>query len=534
MSDNTDTPDISELSVEEIDALIGRLEEAIEFDLALSKSDIRLLINAVLTLASMQERLQDKDITLHKLRKLLGMVKSSERLNDLLKDINADVNKNKKPRQKKPRKKRTFIPPKVHHSLDDLKKGDACPACQQGKLYKYEPAQLLRITGHTPFTPEMHLSERLRCNTCGEFFTAPLSDEVAADGGSDQMYGYSARSLMAINKYFSGNPFYRQESLQDILGFHISASTIFDQTEYFANDFQPIFNAMKALAADAGHFYLDDTPHHILEQQPIQKKKRNSEKMQTRTGLYASGIIATHESHDIILFQTNIGHAGEFIDELLANRQPELPPPILMGDALSSNNPTVLSVHRGACNSHGRRQYVDVLAHFPEEVEQVLELYKIIWINEDETINQSMTSADRLAYHQKKSLPIMEKIRTWGKQHFIDETVEENSGLGKAIAYFERHFDSLSLFCKIENAKIDNNKMEAMLKLIARNRKNAYFYKTLAGAAISDVITSGIATTMQTEANLFDYFNAIQHNRLAVKSNPMAWMPWNYMGNFKD
>ena len=183
---------------------------------------------------------------------------------------------------------------------------------------------------------------------------------------------------------------------------------------------------------------------------------------------------------------------------------------------------------------HGRRQCVDEFAHFSEEVEQVLELYKIIWINEDETINQSMTSANRLAYHQKKSLPIMEKIRTWGKQHFTDETVEENSGLGKAIAYFERHFDSLSLFCKIENAKIDNNKMEAMLKLIARNRKNAYFYKTLAGAAISDVITSAIATTMQTEANLFDYFNAIQRNRLAVKNNPIAWMPWNYMENFKD
>ena len=348
MSDKVDTPEISELSTEEIDALIGRVEEALKYDLALSSDDLRLLLNAVLTLASMQERLLDKDVTLHKLRKLLGMVKSSERLNDLLKD----VNKNKKHRQKKPRKKRTFTPPKVHHSLDDLKKGDICPACQQGKLYKYEPAQLLRITGHTPFTPEMHLSERLRCNTCGQFFTAPLSDEVVADGGSDQMYGYSARSLMAINKYFSGNPFYRQESLQDILGFHISASTIFDQTEYFANDFQPVFNAMKAWAADADHFYLDDTPHRILEQQPIQKKKRNSEKMQTRTGLYASGIIATHENHDIILFQTNIGHAGEFIDELLENRQPELPPPILMGDALSSNNPTVLPVHREIGRAH--------------------------------------------------------------------------------------------------------------------------------------------------------------------------------------
>jgi len=72
MSDKVDTPEISELSTEEIDALIGRVEEALKYDLALSSDDLRLLLNAVLTLASMQERLLDKDVTLHKLRKLLG------------------------------------------------------------------------------------------------------------------------------------------------------------------------------------------------------------------------------------------------------------------------------------------------------------------------------------------------------------------------------------------------------------------------------------------------------------------------------
>ena len=73
--------------------------------------------------------------------------------------------------------------------------------------------------------------------------------------------------------------------------------------------------------------------------------------------------------------------------------------------------------------------------------------------------------------------------------------------------------------------------MEAMLKLIVRNRKNAYFYKTLAGAGISDVITSFIATAMQADANVFDYFNAIQRHRQAVKKNPADWMPWNYLSN---
>ncbi len=352
MTSTTDTSDITQLSTEELDALIGRLQEAIDYDLTLCADDIRLLLNAVMTLASMQERIADKDITLHKLRKLLGMISASEKLNDLIGD-SKNSNSLKKPRKKKKLNNTQPVKPtKHHHALEALTKGDRCPECKDGTVYKYQPAQLLRITGQTPFVPELHLSERLRCNTCGQFFTASLPEEVLVDGDSDQKYGYSARTLMALNKYFTGAPFYRQESLQAILGVSISASTIFDQCEYLANDLLAVFVTLKSLAGNATHFHLDDTTHRVLEQGPIKKKKRHNETMQTRTGLYASGIIARFDEHDIVLFQTNIGHAGEFIDELLDKRQPDKPPPILMSDALSSNTPTRLPVLHGVCNAH--------------------------------------------------------------------------------------------------------------------------------------------------------------------------------------
>ena len=530
MCKKTKKPSVTALDVKELDALIIRLEEAIEHGLALSTDDTRLVLNAIVTLASMQERLSSKDVTVYKLRKLLGMIQSSETLNNLLGDDKGSGKKRIK-RKKIPKKKKKIEPKKIHHALTSIIRGDQCPECLVGTVYKYSPAEFLRITGHTPYTPELHIMERLRCNACGAFFTAPLPEDVVDDGERSQKYGYSARSLMALNKYFAGSPFYRQESLQDILGFSITASTIYDQCEYLGNDLFPIYKALISISANGEHFHLDDTTHRVLTQQPIEKKMRNSDKMQKRTGLYASGIIVTCEDRDIVLFQTNIGHAGEFIDELFEQRTPGLPPPILMSDALSSNNPTVLPVLHGGCNAHGRRQFVDVIEQFPTEVEWVLERYKIIWKNEDEIIGKALNPAQRLAYHQKNSLPVMEEIRDWGKKHFTDETVEENSVLGKAIAYFIRHFKRLTLFCQVEGAKIDNNAMEAMLKLIVRNRKNAMFYKTPTGAAISDVITSCIATTMRNDVNAFDYFNAIQRNKQLVKENPHAWLPWNYKKN---
>jgi len=519
---------VSALNAEALDALIIRAQEAIDNDLSLSTDDIKLLLNAVLTLATMQERLSNKDVTVHKLRKLLGMVQSSEKLNHLLVEGGTSTPDTKIKRARKPKVKKVLPPTKVHHVLEDLKKGQSCPACLSGKLYKYEPAQLLRVSGHSPFSSELHLSERLRCNACGEFFTASLPNDVLADGEAGQKYAYSARSLMALQKYFAGAPFYRQESLQDILGLSITASTIFDQCEYLSNDLYPVFNLLLVIAADAHHFYLDDTTHRIVEQEAIQKKKRHSDKLQTRTGLYASGIIASIEQQNIVLFQTNIGHAGEFIDEILKKRKPDKSPPILMSDALPSNNPTGMPVLHAACNSHSRRQFVDVIHQFPDEVEWLLLRYKQIWEFEDATACRVMSLSERLAYHQKHSLPVMNEIRAWGARHFEENTVEENSSLGKAMAYFERHFERLILFCKVEGAMIDNNLMEQALKLIVRNRKNAYFYKTPAGAAISDVITSLIATAMQADINVFDYFNAIQRHSQEVKEQPEKWLPWNY------
>ncbi len=80
----------------------------------------------------------------------------------------------------------------------------------------------------------------------------------------------------------------------------------------------------------------------------------------------------------------------------------------------------------------------------------------------------------------------------------------------------------------MEGAQLDNNRMETTLKLILRGRKNALFFKTLAGAAIADVLVSVIATCHQAGVNPLDYLVQIQRHASAVKANPLQWLPWNY------
>ncbi|WP_157736203.1 hypothetical protein [Granulosicoccus antarcticus] len=72
-----------DISEAELGALIQRIEDAITFNLALNPDDYRLLISALGTLATMQDQLSRDDLTLRKLRKLLGLINASEKLKNL-------------------------------------------------------------------------------------------------------------------------------------------------------------------------------------------------------------------------------------------------------------------------------------------------------------------------------------------------------------------------------------------------------------------------------------------------------------------
>ena len=526
----TPRPEISET---QLDALIERVKAAVEHELSLSSEDMQLLLQVLLSFAHLQERMAESDITLHKLRKLAGIVSSSEKLKDI---IPGAAQKPKKIKKTKPKKSKADIEPVIHqrckHPIEGFAKGDKCPQCERGTLYKYEPATFLRISGQTPLTSTQHILERLRCNSCGEYFTAEVSQEVKDDGQSDQQrYGYSARALMAIQKYFAGAPFYRQQTLQQLFGMPVTASTVFDQCEHVANAVQPVVKCLIQQAADAVHYYLDDTTNRILNQGTMMKPDRKTGQPKPRSGIYTSGIIATLETgQQCVLFQTNVGHAGEWIDEVLSSRSSQAPPPLIMSDALNRNFPAHLpEYHQTLCNSHARREFVDVAAHFPDHVPWVLERYSKIWEHEAHCKEHKLSPEQRLVYHREHSLPAMESIRQWGQQLLDSEEVEANSGLGKAINYFLNHYEGLSAFCRIKDAQLDNNPMEAMLKLIIRGRKNALFFKTLAGAAISDVLTSLMATCQQAGINAFEYLIVLQRHAEAVRQQPQLWLPWCYV-----
>ena len=110
---------------------------------------------------------------------------------------------------------------KVTVSHPTLHSGDHCPGCEKGKVHpQKEPRTLVRIVGQAPLAATVYALDRLRCNLCGEVFTAP-----EPEGVGPEKYDETAGAMIALHKYGSGMPFYRLEKLEHLLGIPLAAST---------------------------------------------------------------------------------------------------------------------------------------------------------------------------------------------------------------------------------------------------------------------------------------------------------------------
>jgi transposase len=421
---------------------------------------------------------------------------------------------------------------KVEVPHESLEPGDSCPDCGQGTVYDMRRGGVLvRITGQAPVEAKVYRLQKLRCNLCGKVFTAQ-----APEGVGSQKYDATVGSMIGLLKYGSGMPFNRMEGLQGNLGIPLPASTQWDIIRAKARHLEPVYAELLQQAAGGDIVYNDDTTVKILELMGKRARQRalaegsaeGGAGAKQRTGLFTSGILSTREGRRIALFFSGRKHAGENLKDVLAGRAADLAPPIQMCDALSRNLPGELQTIVANCLAHGRRQFVEVAEHFPEECRHVLESLSVIYRNDAIARKRKLSPTERLEFHQAESGPTMTELHAWLSRQFEDRLVEPNSSLGASVTYMLRHWEKLTLFLRVPGAPLDNNICERALKKAILHRKNALFYKSTNGAHVGDVFMSLIYTCELCGANPFDYLTELERHAGGAASNPQDWMPWNY------
>lgn len=546
-------PNRLDFTPEEIDQLINRLNNK-----CIEEKDYSLLMDILKAMVWLSFSLQEKELSIKRLRKIFGIkTESAKKLfelangkplekndaasaskNDNSENVNLEPNPNKGAAQKK---EPPVEKPKGHghrpstdysqakvidiaHQM--LKRGDACPDCLKGKLFQLKPGTVLRIVGQPWLQVEIYRPERLRCALCGNIFTATLPTEIATGSRADS----SAKAIVTLLKYRGGVPFYRQDQLQDILGTPLSASEIWEMTEDVADAVQPVYAALCGEAANAEILHNDDTTARILSRM---KELKASENEPERTGTFTSCIVAVLKSTEVKigLFFTGWKHAGENLDALLEKRSENLSSPIQECDALSRNIPKNHDTQLANCLAHLRRKFYELVEVWPQEVTKIIGEFSCVFANEHSAPKDPQ---ERLKWHQNQSAPAMQRIKDYCNELLKQKKVEPNSSMGKAIAYLNNHWEAFTLFLRIPSVPLDNNEAERLIKRTVLNRKNAYFFRNETGAKIGDILMSVLETCILNNVNPQNFLIAVQKYSKDVHQNPKLWLPWVYETRLKE
>jgi transposase len=400
--------------------------------------------------------------------------------------------------------------------MTHLKSGDLCPELCGGRVCKQEPGNIIRIKGQNLARVLHYIVEKLRCALCGKVFSADLPANIGTE-----KYDAAFKSILVLQKYYVGVPFYRQENFQALLNFPLPDSTQWDLIEKVAQYCWGVFNYLKYLAANGQLIHNDDTTLKILDH--IKKIKHE---VLERVGMFTTGIFAEYQGHPIALFLNGTQHAGENLNALLERRDPGKSDIIQMCDGLSRNTPKAFKTILCNCLSHGFRKFEELLDYYPDECFVIIHDIGAVYKIDEKTA--SLSAEERLLHHQQYSQPIMNALRTYIDNLLIEHVVEPNGELGKAIIYMQKRWERLTRFLSVAGAPLDNNVVERALKLPIRLRNNSLFYRSEYSAQIGGMLTSLIYTAQLAKVNPQHYLTTLQNYRADVSDNPSQWLPWNY------
>jgi transposase len=441
---------------------------------------------------------------------------------------------------------------KIHCRHQQLVSGSRCPKqyCR-GKVYREGPHQFIQFTGQPAIQATQYEQEVVRCRECGAVYEAPLPEGV-----SPKKWDETADASIAIERHTKYMPSHRTAKMQEMCGIPLPESVQSERCREVADTLEPIYEQMKKEAANGKVFYIDDTPVRIMElvkenKEKKEQEKREAEKRETekkeegkekvkekkrkgkkkkkeeRVAIQTSGVVVELRSGvKVVLYFNGRQHAGENVEDIYQLRDPGLPPPMQMSDALACNWCGERKRIVCKCLVHARRKFVEVRRIYPEECNYVLkQIGKIYW-NERQTAG--ISDEERLAYHQKHSGPVMEELKQWMEKQMAEKKVEPNSSLGKAIDYFQTHYEGLSAYLRYAGAPLDNNCCEQVLRPIVIIRKNSYGYKTNRGAKTAAIIQSVIQTCRLNGTNVWQYMVSVLRRSAEVREKPEAFLPWNY------
>lgn len=322
----------------------------------------------------------------------------------------------------------------------------------------------------------------------------------------DGMPGNDVVAMLLLRKYAEHTTLYRlHEQFLREQGVDIPRSTLGDWVAWGGRGLQRLMPALLQHATTSFLVGIDATGLRVLDSGPDHVHRGTFHQYRGASGLDGPATI--------VFDYTPTGEAEDGPWRVLAGREG-----YVQADASNSFdrlfNGKVASAVEVGCHFHARRPFKN--NDDDPRSAYVLQLVRRLFRFETLADTKKMTIEERTAQRQKRSLPILKKLKRYLAKLIRDGTPDDP--LIKGANYYINHWDALTRFTEDGRLPLTNNAVEYEFRAVRIGERNYLFAGSDEAAARAAAIYSILATARSHGHNLFDYLV----NVLDQLSHPMA------------
>ena len=293
-------------------------------------------------------------------------------------------------------------------------------------------------------------------------------------------------------KYANAMPLYRQEKALEMIGVHLSRTTMANWIICAAKQwFQPVYEAMHRELLTLPVIHADETVVQVLKE-PGKKPQTDS-----RMWVYCGG-----KEKKYVLFEyqptRNGDHAKRFLGDYGG---------VLVTDGYAGYN-KLTNVTHAACWAHVRRKFAEALPQDNEAAKESVAAKGLEYIDSLFAAEREAADVEEIARLRKEtSRRIVEDFYAW-----LGSFTANGAALQKAVGYAVSLKKRLTAFLDDPEIPLSNNRAENAIRPFVVGRKNWLFSDTVRGAESSAIIYSLIETAKANGQNPESYLVELLKN----------------------
>lgn len=409
--------------------------------------------------------------------------------------------------------------PREVRTIDIPEAERRCPCCgEEMPIIDTDIRERLEFVPASMIVHELHYRKRA-CGKCKETVTVappPSSDSSAASLLSGSRYGFGVTIQTILGKFCDHLPLYRMEDVFARAGVTIPRSTQVDLLAAAADLIEPLCGRMKDRLIASHIIGMDDTPVRLQD-------ASLPGKMRTARMWLARG--RPDAPYNVFDFQTSRKHGTPDRDgpaKLLSNFEG-----YVCVDAYGVNDGVYLGakdrIVASCCHAHVRRKFEAAKSNDPKRSAYALSFYRELFDIEDECAD--LSDADRLAIRREKTLPLLDRFKSWLDEQAGDYRLLPKSAIGKAVRYALNQWQPLIVFTEDGGLPIHNNDTERDLRRLTIGRKNWLFLGSEAGGEVAARLYTLTASAHRHHLDLWAYLDDVLRRLAGGESDMDALLP---------